>query len=198
MANSRVCSIPNCGKRSKYRGMCERHYRRYLRYGDPLSGKTPAGEPHQFLTTIALRHAGTECLLWPYARSSGGYGQIRIHGRMQPAHRVICELVNGAPPDPDYEAAHSCGQGHNGCVSPLHLSWKTSKQNMADRIGHGTAPRGTRHYKAKLSDQDVLRICSLYGDLDQHQIGKMFGISNLTVSCIIRGRAWGWLTNRSP
>lgn len=51
----------------------------------------------------------------------------------------MCQKAHGDPPSPKHDAAHSCGRGHEGCVNPNHLSWKTKKQNQADRITHGTS-----------------------------------------------------------
>ncbi len=43
MATSRVCLIPECGKSVKTRGWCVRHYRRWLRHGDPRAGRMLRG-----------------------------------------------------------------------------------------------------------------------------------------------------------
>lgn len=43
MATSRICSIPDCGKPAKAHGWCVRHYRRWLRHGDPCGGRALRG-----------------------------------------------------------------------------------------------------------------------------------------------------------
>lgn len=39
MAQTSLCSIPDCGKPSKGRGLCQKHYARLRRLGDPLAGE---------------------------------------------------------------------------------------------------------------------------------------------------------------
>jgi hypothetical protein len=39
MANEPICSVETCDKPAQTRGWCERHYRRWVRHGDPLVAK---------------------------------------------------------------------------------------------------------------------------------------------------------------
>jgi hypothetical protein len=87
------------------------------------------------LAHVDYRH--DDCLKWPFSRDNHGYGQLGHEGKVFKAHRKMCELKNGAVPSPDHEAAHSCNRGHQGCINPNHLSWKTRSANQQDRTGHG-------------------------------------------------------------
>ena len=63
-----------------------------------------------------------ECILWPYARSSRGYGKVSVNGTVRPTHRLALETVSD-PPTLKHHPAH--GPCHNPlCVNPRHLSWK--------------------------------------------------------------------------
>jgi hypothetical protein len=190
MATSPICSIPDCGKPVAARGWCNAHYRRWRRHGDPLGGSTTRGEPRDFLENIALKHLGDDCLIWPYNRSSAGYPYVTIDGEYVLATRYICEKINGAPPTSGHQAAHSCGKGHLGCISPLHLSWKTYSENQADRIVHGTDCRGEAHGGAKLTEQQVREIRTLADTLSQRVIARMFNIDQSTVSDISNRKLW--------
>ena len=99
------------------------------------------GEPMRYFREVVLAYDGNECQTWPYARSDRGYGQVYQDGRVEYVHRMVCEERHGPPPTPKHDAAHSCGKGHEGCVTKRHLSWKTHKENMADAIEHGTLGR---------------------------------------------------------
>lgn len=138
MAEKSVCSIPGCGKSRHSSTMCGMHYMRWKRYGDPLHGKTPHGEPQRYFREVVLSYDGENCLTWPYGRDPGGYAQFNWGGRKRKVHRIVCEEVNGDAPTDTHEAAHECGKGHLGCVSPRHLSWKTRAENEADKKRHGT------------------------------------------------------------
>jgi len=194
MANSRLCSIPVCGKKHKSKGFCGKHYRRLLTHGDPLTTVGAAhGEPEQFYQDVVLAHEGGDCLAWPYSRDPKGYGRIRRDGNHSLAHRLVCEDVNGPPPTPKHQAAHSCGNGHLGCVTKGHLSWKTRLQNKADELTHGTRNRGERHGFAKLTEAQAREIRIFKGQISNKQIAAKYGVSTDTVSSIHVGKTWGWL-----
>jgi len=114
------------------------------------------------------------CWAWRGARASdprGGkqnsYGQFWVGskadktGRMAFAHRVAWELVNGPIPE-GMKVLHHCD--NPACVRPSHLFLGTQVHNMVDMVAKGRANRatGTRHYGAKLTDDQVRQIRALY------------------------------------
>lgn len=185
------CSVDGCDGRHYARGRCMNHHRRWLRHGDPLGGRTPNGHSARFLREEVFSYKGDECLVWPFGRGAGGYGKICLNGRSHLVHRLVCEHVHGAPPSPRHEAAHSCGNGSNGCVNPKHLRWATRTENMADRLMHGAHNRGERNGQARLTEEDVHKIRTLNGRAAD--IARMFGISAATVHSIRDKTTWGWL-----
>lgn len=56
-------------------------------------------------------------------------------------------------------------------------------------------PHGSRNPNAKLTDQQVAHIRDLYatGRYSQQQLGKLYGVQQVTVSALIRGRTWSYL-----
>jgi hypothetical protein len=196
----RTCLVPNCDHQALKRGWCLRHYQRFLAHGSPLGGGTSPGAPKRFLLDVAACHDGLAgCLQWPFARDNDGYGRLNRgeHGTGL-AHRVLCEFVNGPAPSPKHHAAHSCGQGHLGCVSGAHLRWATSSQNKADMIGHGTRQQGERHSSAKLTNADVLQILAARRSrMSRLILGQTFGVSRQTIGNIWNGRRWKHLTTNT-
>lgn len=190
----RVCSIPDCANPYRSKGWCEKHYRRWRKHGGPLAGGTsPRGEARRFFEEIVLAYEGDECLPWPYAKDAAGYGKIRFDGRLHTVSRLVCERVNGPPPTPEHEAAHSCGKGHEACCTKRHLSWKTHLANIADTIAHGTRARGDRQGSSKLTEVDVIQIRALAGTMPQRKLAERFGINQVQVSRIHRRTTWAWL-----
>lgn len=169
------------------------HYQRFRNHGDPLGGRTLNGATEEYYRTIVLNYEGDDCLIWPYTRAGAGYGLMHRGGKAIIVSRAVCEEINGPPPTESHQAAHSCGKGHLGCVTKGHLSWKTPIDNQADRLTHGTLPRGERHGQSKLTEADVREIRSLKGKETQRAIAKRFGISRPNVSNIQRGWKWSWL-----
>lgn len=131
-----------------------------------------------------------ECLIWPFCRNPNGYGQLGYLGKMRWAHRFVCELVNGPPPTPKHEGAHSCGNGSLGCVHPKHLSWKTTSENLVDCQQHGTHVRSRAGRFGKLNMALAGEIRLLKGVALQKDVALQFNISESTVSDIWRGKAW--------
>ena len=97
---------------------------------------------YEYLETLVrglMAFPSDECSLWPF-RMSDGYGsQISCQGKMQSVHRLALALKLGRPVDRRLDASHSCGK--RGCVNPWHLSEKSRKDNVADRLMHGTSNR---------------------------------------------------------
>lgn len=192
MATSRLCSIPDCGKPHYGHGYCRRHYRRTKAHGDPLAGGVMRDVIPKWLEDHST-FAATECLEWPFSRTKKGYGQVKFNGNSMGAHRAMCIIAHGPPPPDKNFAAHSCNNGHLGCVNPSHLSWKTPKENKADMIACGASPRGTKHPKNKLSEREVMEIRRMEGTATRKAIGDMFGVNLSTVAAIHFRRSWGWL-----
>lgn len=184
------CSVTGCDKFSRQRGWCNKHYNRWRRHRDPLAGGTSNGAPMQWLHDH-LNHTGDECLVWPFARSRNGRGWIRVTQGNGMPHQVMCKLRHGEPPTPEHEAAHSCGNGHLGCVNPIHLRWATKAENEADKLIHGTRARGERHGAAKLTEADVLAIRASTSPIQE--IAETFGISQATGRHIKNRKIWAWL-----
>jgi len=188
MANSRVCSIPDCGKRHRGLGYCDQHYKRFTRNGDPLY--TRSGSRHAFIAKAAA-YKGPDCLIWPYSRNrDDGYAYFHHDNHVYRAGRYVCMLVHGEPPTSRHEAAHSCGKGHLGCVSGAHLSWKTTADNQRDRLEHGTSNRGSQNPRAKLTENDVTRIRQLLAAHAAPAVALMFNVSSVCIRDIQHKRRW--------
>lgn len=187
------CFIEGCGREVLAREMCNLHYSRWRNHGDPrqhVPPQTERGEPRAFADRLGL--VGVGCVIWPFAKNNMGYGQINAgKGRKVLVTRYVCERANGPSPSKTHQAAHSCGNGHKGCVSPWHLSWKSPKENQADQITHGTKPRGEIVKTSKLTPDDVRQIRQEVQCKSQRIVAKRFGVSQRAVSKIVRGESWG-------
>ncbi|MGF6157796.1 hypothetical protein M2267_003055 [Ensifer sp. KUDG1] len=194
-ARSNHCSIENCRQPKKAKGLCSKHYQRLAKYGDPLALKSSGkGEPEEYFRNVVLTYDGDACLTWPYGVSQYGYAIIgkeaKDHVGSCFVSRLVCEAANGPPPTSEHQAAHSCGNGHLACVAKKHLSWKTPKDNSADRVLHGTLALGEKNGRAKLTEAQVSEILSLRGKQPRKEIAARFGVTPRTISDIHSGRNW--------
>lgn len=103
-------------------------------------------------------------------------------------HRLVLEAFVGPAPD-GQQGAHNDGNSMNNAVT--NLRWATPKQNMADRVAHGTANRGERHGMAKLTSAEVLAIRA--DQRTNRAIASELGIWPATVSRIKLRMDWAWL-----
>lgn len=136
-----------------------------------------------------------DCILWPYAKKNNGYGSLYLDGKHYHAHRLSLILHNGEPPTSKHMACHEPVICHNrSCVNPNHLSWKTNKENLADRVIDGTLMIGESHVSSKLTLNEVISIRASEGTYKQ--IAKIFNISVTTVSDIKNQYSWKYLETR--
>lgn len=182
------CSIDSCETTAKIKGFCGLHYDRQKRNGDAVRSGPLRSKPHNWIIKHST-HTGDDCLIWPFSRNAGGYGKVELGG-YNSAHRYMTKIVYGDPPTNKHHAAHSCHNGHLGCVNPKHLRWATQTENEADKVIAGNGPQGENHPLAKLSREDVSNIIELKGKLSQREIGKKFGVGSTTINKILNGRHW--------
>jgi hypothetical protein len=134
-----------------------------------------------WIRDVALPYTNDACLIWPFGRTRDGYGSFGREGKNLKAHRYICTLVKGEPPTPEHHAAHSCGRGHDACVSPLHLDWKTPSENFLE---------GKPHPRRKLTPDQVVEIRGLK-DLERVQdTAKRLGVTECNIRKIQAGKLW--------
>jgi hypothetical protein len=153
MATERVCKFPGCDNQNPKRfrrGYCGKHYDRFLRSGDPAGLRTENGKALKFFNEVVLVCTDDTCLIWPFHRMKNGYCQFHYDGTMRLVHRAAYQVISGEPIPKGMEVAHSCGNGHLGCVNPKHLSLKTPLQNTHDKFAHGTVTMGEKVHWAKL------------------------------------------------
>lgn len=195
MANTRICTIDDCGKPHEARGYCNKHYLAMRITGDPLGSRYRA-EPDalmSWMTGVALNYCGTDCLLWPFGKGKDGCGLLSVNGKRVRAPRVACEHKNGPPPHCNSVARHTCGNGDQGCVNPNHLIWGSQYENAQDTIAHGKSTRGFKNPQAKLTTDAVRAIRKMAGTQKHKDIAVQFGVTSHTVGAIHRRVSWGWL-----
>ena len=128
----------------------------------------------QWLREQASIHTGDDCLCSPFPRATGGYAGTNMTW-------LACEMQNGPRPD-GHVAAHSCVNGHLGCVTPKHLRWATPLENAIERLEHayqakarGEVPR----YKVELTPDRVREIRTRAETLAEY--ARRFGVNYQTV-----------------
>lgn len=108
----RVCSHPGCSKREASAGYCATHYQRLQRLGTVELPTRPTEEDRFFSRVVQ----SGDCWLWTGPVGSSGYGNW--HGTERVVHRWIYEHMIGPIP-PGLHLDHLCRVRR--CVNPYHL-----------------------------------------------------------------------------
>jgi hypothetical protein len=125
-----TCTVDGCAKPVRYKTLCNAHYLRKLRHGDPL-GSARKTLRERFESKIIRTDDG--CWEWSGAHfQATGYAVFCVKderdGKWHPtvAHRVSYELYVGPIPD-GLHVDHRCR--NRGCVRPEHLEPVTQREN---------------------------------------------------------------------
>lgn len=155
------CKIDGCESGVAARGWCNAHYKRWRAHGDPL-GAAYRGPEATFLAMTEPIVGDPAHIIWTGALDGGGYGHLRVNGRVVKAHRWAWEREHGPIPDGMF-IDHICWE--RSCVNPEHLRLATRSQNNAYLSGARSGrmhdlPRGVylngRRYSARVTVGGVL------------------------------------------
>ncbi len=145
------------------------------------------------------------CWIWSAGKFPQGYGAFGFMRRTVKAHRFSFLLHGGKFTDNAKDVNHSC---HNtACVNPAHLHAGNDKSNMREKFEAGRSNvlgddnyarkhpeehQGENNGRAVLTEDDVKRIRSTYasGCFSQTQLADKFGVTQTTISSIVRRRLW--------
>lgn len=152
-----------------------------------------------------------ECWPWKASVDHRGYGQIMVRrdgrGFNNRAHRVAYFLFVESLPS-EICVCHHCD--NRRCCNPYHLFPGTVADNQADAAAKGRlnwkpnhslrlnperVRHGANHHYAKLSDDNVLAIRSLYssGNFSYLELGSMFNVNQSCVCKIVLRYHWAHL-----
>jgi hypothetical protein len=138
----------------------------------------------RFLATL-VEDSPYSCWSWAGSISVHGYGQLKFKQKTYRAHRLSHEIFIGPIPDGLF-VCHHCD--NPSCVNPAHLYAGTPKQNSEDRDRRGRAniAHGERHYRATLTDDDVVSIRESNKTLSE--LEDEFGVSRTTICNVQLGK----------
>lgn len=187
MRMPRTCDVDGCNNLASRRGWCERHYRRWLRLGNPCATKYRTVED-RFWAKVAKTDS---CWNWRASCNNKGYGQFYPSRKPLLAHRFAYELCVGSIAD-GLQVLHHCD--NPPCCNPEHLFLGTSVDNMRDMVSKArhNPVRGSASPRAKLTEEDVLNILQRYADgaISQAGLSREYGVHPSIIYGIVHGERW--------
>lgn len=172
------------------------------------AGDFPAIWIERFFSRVTEPTNPDDCWLWNSLKTKSGYGHfaVRQAGRSRKfrVHRMSYRMHYG-PFDESLYVCHRCDTPL--CVNPDHLFLGTALTNNRDSVSKGRRPRGdwhhahtkpelvlrgSRHGRARLTDQQVLDIRSTFalGKATTAELAEQFGVNSGTIHFVVKGQTW--------
>lgn len=143
----------------------------------------------RFFSKISNEQHPDGCWIWEDSLNPGGYGKLKVDGKMVSAHRYSYILHSGLIPD-GICVLHKCDRPC--CVNPDHLFLGTHQENMDDKIkkGRSNSVKGELG-NSILAENQVLDIKRrLKNKESAPNIGRLHGVSKHTIYAIKYGNSW--------
>lgn len=155
------CAVEDCSAKPRRRHLCQKHFSRWRRHGDPSIDTRPPYEPILGERWRIAPGTGDRYEVSDHGRvrSRPGvhygdrlatvrleqYAVVRIHlngkRRVFNVHRLVALAFLGPPP-PGHECRHLDGNKWNPHLS--NLAWGTKSENAHDMIRHGVHPSASK------------------------------------------------------
>lgn len=136
------------------------------------------------------KQGSSECWLWTAYVNQRGYGHFQRAPSMPVrAHRVAWELTYGKIPLGKL-VCHTCDTRR--CCNPSHLWLGTPKENTADMVKKGRAPKGAvpGQIPRKLSWEKARAIRALLLTTSCKELAQRFGVASATIYKIKINEIW--------
>lgn len=128
-------------------------------------------------------------------RHRSGHLMASLRGKSFFVHRLVLTAFVGPCPD-GMQCCHNDGNPANNVLS--NLRWDTPKANSADAARHGVTPRGSKHWKSRLTEEAVAEIRRAPASVPSGEIAQRFGVSSSAVQRVRSGRLWRHAGGESP
>lgn len=129
----------------------------------------------------------TGCWLIEYGASVGiGYKLVRAGNYEWYAHHFAHFMENGPVPLGTVRR-HTCDQPN--CINPEHIIAGTHADNVADKVSKNRHCYGTKHYRSRLTEEQVYEILASQGKT-YAELSQIYGVSRGGIHNIKTGVSW--------
>lgn len=108
--------------------------------------------------------------------------------RSRNVHLVVLEAFKGLRPEGKV-SRHKDGNSKNNSAD--NLEWSTQKENIADKIVHGTDNKGEKHHNAVLTEKDVIEMRAMAErGFSKVEIAKCFLVTPANACYVVNRKSW--------
>jgi hypothetical protein len=177
------------GKRVFGHDLCQKHYQRWSKYGDPnIRTRRAAGDLLKFIEMAAAADTD-ECIILTGHQTRP---RVAINGVQMNASRAAWIVAHGDPGE--LHVLHTCngGSGDTGCVNPQHLYLDTNAQNRIDMVRSHRSHHGEAHHRAKLNEAAVKEIRDRWdgGEGNKTALAREYRVSTATIYRVVTRQLW--------
>jgi hypothetical protein len=199
--SNKICKVEGCIRTPKRKNYCDRHYQKYMKYGDPLAGRSVEfglSNEQRFYNGIIKRDNG--CWEWQGAISTCGYAQFaelinetdkRRRYKTARVHNWAYRNFKGNIPE-GFEVCHKCD--NTICVNPEHLFIGTHLDNMSDssKKGRQGVNKADSNGRSKLTSEivEIIRNKTIWHHGERSRLAREFGVTPATISKLLKGDTW--------
>lgn len=157
-----ICSVDYCNKKHEARGYCKNHYRKYMKFGDPLAGNSKFASPEDSFKARTVWRG--DCLIWTGGTSGGEevYGRIWVDGGHVGAHRYAWEREHGTIPEgmvvdhKDHCSTLCCNVAHLRLASRKNNTQHLTGPPKNNTSGHrNVSPRPNGTYQVQIGKEYI-------------------------------------------
>ena len=124
----------------------------------------------------------SDCILWPKAINSSGYGVTWKDGKQVYAHRLVAGAQEGEV------VLHTCD--NKTCVNPDHLKVGSHAENSKDMVSKNRQAKWEKCARTKFSREIVEFVRKAHGKLSSRELGNLVGMSRTNVLDIWNNNIW--------
>lgn len=192
-----TCKLGGCDLIAKAQGLCDRHYTRLRRHGDPSvnlraprDGSLAERLEHSGWTEVLRRPELGPCWEWDGGRYNTGYGCVSVGDSKRNHASRVAYLAWVGPLDDGLFACHRCD--NPPCINPAHLFAGTPKENSEDAAKKNRSAHGERQGGHKLTEDEVraARVAYATGKFSHRELAQAYGVSTSGINLAIRGKTW--------
>lgn len=148
---------------------------------------TPSQIRQKILDGSRLDHV-SGCWEWMCAKTSAGYGNIIVDGKVLLSHRISYSCFVG-PLSDEILACHKCD--NPGCCNPDHLFSGSHQDNITDKVKKGRNRSGGNHPQSVINEDTAVKIIEmLKSGMSAGAVAKELGIHHGIVWNVKYGKSW--------